>query len=103
MEHLRLQIFFMKNIFQFHGKQKIIVAHRDAKFTSKFWKALFGGMGTYLNFNTYYRAQNDGHIERKNQILEDMLRMYAMDIPTKWEIFLQFVEFSYNNRYQASI
>ena len=37
-----------------------------------------------------------------NKVLEDMLRMYVMDQPKKWEEFLHLVEFAYNNNYQAS-
>ena len=36
-------------------------------------------------------------------MLEDMLRMYVMDKPTKWEDYLHLVEFSYNNGQQASL
>ena len=32
-----------------------------------------------------------------------MLRMYVMDQPSKWEYYLQLVEFSYNNKYHASL
>lgn len=32
---------FMKEIFRLHGIPKMIVLDRDAKFTSKLWKALF--------------------------------------------------------------
>ena len=36
-------------------------------------------------------------------MLEDMLRMYVMEKPTKWEDYLHLVEFAYNNRHQASL
>jgi hypothetical protein len=36
-------------------------------------------------------------------VIEDMLRMYVMDRPSKWEDYLHLVEFSYNNGYQASL
>jgi hypothetical protein len=36
-------------------------------------------------------------------VIEDMLRMYVMDKPSKWEDYLHLVEFAYNNGYQASI
>ena len=36
-------------------------------------------------------------------MLEDMLRMYVMDNPTKWEDYLHLVEFAYNNGQQASL
>ena len=36
-------------------------------------------------------------------MLEDMLRMYVMDKPTKWEDYLHLVEFVYNNGQQAKL
>ena len=45
----------------------------------------------------------DGQTERVNQVLEDMLRMYVMQQPTKWEEYLHLLEFSYSNGYQESL
>ena len=45
---------------------------------------------------------NDNMIQH-NQVIEDMLRMYVMDKPSKWEDYLHLVEFAYNNGYQGSI
>ena len=59
-------------------------------------------MDTKLNFSTAYHPQTDGQTERVNQVLEDLLRMYVMDQPGKWEDYLHLVEFAYNNHYQAS-
>jgi hypothetical protein len=56
-----------------------------------------------LNFNTTYHPESDGKIERVNRVIEDMLRMYVMDKPSKWEDYLHLVEFTYNNGYQASL
>jgi hypothetical protein len=42
---------FMKEIFRLHGFPKTIISHRDAKFTSSFWKILFVGLGTLLEFS----------------------------------------------------
>jgi hypothetical protein len=79
------------------------VSDRDTKFTSKFWKGLFKGFGMNLNLNTAYHPESDGKTERVNQAIEDMLRMYVMDKPSKWEDYLHLVEFAYNNGYQASM
>ena len=76
---------FMKEIFKLHAFPKEIVSNRDAKFTSNFWKGLFSDLGTKLNFSTPYHPQTDGQTERVNEVLEDMLHMYVMDKPTKWE------------------
>ena len=93
----------MKENFKLHGFPKAIVFDRDAKFTSNFWKGLFTYLGTKLNFNTAYHPQTDGQGERVNQVLEDMLHMYVMDKPTKWEYFLHLVEFAYKHGHQASL
>jgi ribonuclease HI len=38
-----------------------------------------------------------------NRVIEDMLRMYVMDKPSRWEDYLHLVEFAYNNGYHASL
>ena len=40
---------FMKEIFRLHGISKIVITHRDAKFTSNLWTSLFKGMYTKIN------------------------------------------------------
>jgi hypothetical protein len=42
-------------------------------------------------------------MERVNRVIEDMPRMYVMDNPSKCVDYLQLVDFSYNNGYQASL
>jgi hypothetical protein len=87
-----------------HGIPKKIVFNRDPKFTSKSWRGLFKGFGMNMkNFITAYHYESDGKIERVNQVIEDMLRMYVMDNSDKWEDYLHLVEFAYNNGYQESL
>jgi hypothetical protein len=86
-----------------HGIPKTILYDRDLKFTSKLWKGLFKGFIMNLNFITAYHPESDGKTKRMNQVIEDMLRMYVMDKPSKWEDYLHLVEFAYNNGYQASL
>eukprot|EP00253_Pinus_taeda_P014999 PITA_14999 len=94
---------FMQNIFKLHGLPKVIISDRDVKFTSAFWRTLFEGLGTELNFNTAYHPQTDKQTERVNQVVEDMLRYYVMQQPTRWEEYLHLVEFAYNNGYHSSL
>jgi transposase InsO family protein len=93
----------MKEIVRLHGVPKAIVSDRDPKFTSNFWKGFFKGLGTNLNFSRAYHPELDEQTERTNRIIQDMLRMYVMDQPSKWEDYLHLVEFAYNNGYQASL
>ena len=51
-----------------------------------------------MNFSTAYHLQT----ERVNQIVEDMLQMYVMNNPTKWEDYLHLTDFVYNNGYETS-
>ena len=92
---------FLKQIFRLHGILKVIISDRDPKFTGNFWKYLFKGLNTTLNFSTSFHPQTDGQTARVNQVLEDLLRMYVKDQPGKWKDYLHLVEFAYNNNYQA--
>jgi DNA-binding transcriptional regulator WhiA len=99
LTHKETNIFdvYVREIARLHGIPKTIVSDRDPKFTSKFWKGLFNGFGTNLNFSIAYHLEIDGQTKRVNQVIEDMLRMYVMDKPSKWEDYLHLVEFTYNN------
>ena len=50
------------------------MSDRDPKFTSKFWKGLFNGFRTNMNFIPTYHPESDGKTKRVNQVIEDMLR-----------------------------
>lgn len=93
----------MKNIFRLHGLLKTIIFYCDVKFTSAFWKTQFEGLGTQLNFTTAYHPQTEGQTKWVNQVVEDMLRSYIMQQPSKWEDYLHLVKFAYNNSYHTSL
>ena len=63
---------YMREIAWLHGIPKTIVCDKDPKFTSKFWKGLFNGFGTNLNFITIYHLELDGQTKRVNQVIEYM-------------------------------
>ena len=79
---------FVQEFFRLHGIPKKIISDRDAKFTSNFWREIFTGLEMKLAFSVAYHLQVDGKTERTNRILEDMLRMYVMHRPKKWEEYL---------------
>ena len=99
---MKLTYKVVKEVFRLHRIPKEIFLDRDVKFTRKFWRSLFSGLEMQLNFSTAYHPQMDGQTERVNQIVEDMIRMYVMNNPTKWEHYLYLAQFAYNNGYQAS-
>jgi hypothetical protein len=94
---------FVSEVICLHGIPKHIISDRDSRFNSRFWTSLQSALGTQLNLSTTYHPEIDGQIERVNQVLEDMLRMYFMDNQTHWEKYLPLVEFAYNNNFHSSI
>ena len=93
---------FFNTIFRNHGLPKVIVSDRDAKFTSKFWKALFKQLDTKLAMSTAFHPQTDGQTERMNRTLEQMLRIYTNYAQDDWDKLLTIAEFAYNNSVQSS-
>ena len=55
---------FVKQIFWLHGIPKVIISDRDPKFTGNFWRSLFKGLITTLNFSTAFHPQTNGRTER---------------------------------------
>lgn len=94
---------FIKEFIRLHGMPEVIISDRDKLFTFRFWTSLMTTLGTKLNFSMAYHTETYGQTKRVNQVMEDMLRMYAMDQPTKWEEYSPLVEFAYNNSYHSSI
>jgi hypothetical protein len=52
-----------------------------------------------LIHNSANHPQTNGHTERVNQILDDMLWACVLNYPDKWDKCLPLTEFSYNNSY----
>jgi transposase InsO family protein len=69
---------YMSRIICLHGVPNKIVSDRGTQFTSKFWERLYETLDTQLRFSSAYHPQTDGQTGRVNQILEDMLRAYAL-------------------------
>ncbi|WVZ49538.1 hypothetical protein U9M48_000886 [Paspalum notatum var. saurae] len=97
----KLAELYISRIVCLHGVPKKIISDRGLQFTSRFWEQLHNSLDTKLRFSTAYHPQTDGHTERTNQILEDMLRACAIQYGTSWDKCLPYAEFSYNNSYQA--
>ncbi|XP_057543265.1 uncharacterized protein LOC130821495 [Amaranthus tricolor] len=64
-----------------------------------FWRAL----GIELLRSKSFHPATDGQTEHMNRTLKDMLQAVALDRQGSLDEFLDMVEFSYNNSYQASI
>ena len=94
---------YIKEIVRLHVIPVSIISNRDPRFTSRFWGKLQKALGTRLNFSVAFHPQMDGQSERVIQILEDMLRSYAIDYEGSWDRHIPLAEFVYNNNFQSSI
>jgi hypothetical protein len=94
---------YMSRIVCLHGVPKKIVSDRGTQFTSRFWQRLHETLNTQLCFSSFYHPQTDGQTKRFNQILENMLRAYALQYERSLDKSLSYAEFSYNNSYQESL
>ena len=99
----QLAMLYVREIFWLHGVLHLIISEWGSHFTSTFWRKVQGLIGTKLNFSTIFHSQSDGQSERTIQTLEDMLQVCVMDFKGTWDKYLPFMEFSYNNSYQATI
>jgi transposase InsO family protein len=90
---------YISRIVSLYGGLKKISLDRGSQFTSKFWEKVLESTDTKQNFGSAYYPQTDGQMERTNQILEDMLRAYALKYGKSWDKSLPYAEFSYNNNY----
>ena len=81
----KLAELYIKEIVRLHRIPVSIISDRDPRFTSRFCGKLKEAMGTRLNFSAAFHPQTDGQSERVIQILEDMLRSYAIDYKGSWD------------------
>ncbi|KAF1313280.1 reverse transcriptase, partial [Globisporangium splendens] len=92
---------FVDVVFRLHGLPVEIVSDRDTRFTSKFWRALFGLLDAKLPMSTAAHPETGGQTERVNRVLEDVLRSYATSFK-EWSEFLPLAEFALNNSTHVS-
>ena len=88
---------FFEHVFRLHGLPKRVLSDRDARFTSRFWKALMTMLGTKQDLSSAFHPQTDGQTERVNRTLEQMLRMFVAPSQDDWDELLPAVEFACNN------
>jgi hypothetical protein len=84
---------YMARIVSLHGVLKKIILDRGSQFTSRFWRIFHENVDTKLNSSSACT----------NQVLEDVLRVCALQHGSSWDKSLPYAEFSYNDSYRASL
>ena len=93
---------FKDHIFRYHGLPEVIIADRDPRWNSLFWRSVFQSLQTRTRLSTAYHPQTDGQTERANRTIEEMLRSYVHPYGDDWDQRLGDAEFAYNNSEQRS-
>lgn len=93
---------FVDHVVRHHGIPTSIVSDRDKVFVSSFWQTLFRLQGTRISMSSSYHPQSDGQTEVVNRTLEQYLRCFTGEQPTKWVEWLAWAEYSYNTAVHSS-
>ena len=93
---LRVAHLFVNTVVRHHGFPKTLVSYRDSVFLNQIWEEIMRLSGTKLNFSTAYHPQSDGQTEVRNRGLEQYLRAFVADHPSKWTNFLPWAELALN-------
>jgi hypothetical protein len=95
------QLYF-RHIFPWFGLPTKIISDRDPRFTSHFGRALTRRLGISQNLSTAFHPQTDGLSERKNQWVEQYLRLVTSLEPEAWSQWLPLATLIHNNRQNAT-
>lgn len=93
---------FVDNVAYRFGMPTRIIADRDKRWTSAFWRSVVKAMGTSLALSSAHHPQTDGQTEVLNAYLEQMLRAYCAEDRASWAKYLQALAFAYNSATHSS-
>ena len=95
------QLYF-NHVYRWFGLPDKIISNRDLRFTSHFGRALTKKLGVEQNLSSAFHPQTDGLSERKNQWIEQYLRIVTSQHPEDWTNWLALATAVHNNRRNAT-
>ena len=93
---------FLNMVCKLHGFPRSLISDRDPIFIGRFWRELFTIAGTQLRMSTSYHPETDEQIEVLNRTLEQYLRCFVHDTPSRWFTYLSLAEWCYNTSTHSS-
>jgi hypothetical protein len=89
---------YLDHVYRWFGLPTKIISDRDPRFTSHFGRALASKLGIQQNLSSAFHPQTDGISERKNQWVEQYLRLVTSNSPEDWTHWLSMASAMHNNR-----
>jgi transposase InsO family protein len=89
---------YLTHVYQWFGLPNKIISDHDPRFTSKFAKAICEQLQIKQNISTAFHPQTDGLSERKNQWVEQYLRLVANARQDDWSAWLPLATAIHNAR-----
>ena len=79
---------YMEHVYRWFGLPTKVISDRDPRFTSHFARALCKKLQIKQNISTAFHPQTDGLSERKNQWIEQFLRLVTNAQQEEWKQWL---------------
>ncbi|KIM58628.1 hypothetical protein SCLCIDRAFT_27897 [Scleroderma citrinum Foug A] len=79
-----------------------VISDCGPQFVSSFTHDLYSRSGIELKATTAYCPQSNGEAERVNQEIRTYLRMYCVEKPTNWSLYLADTQFAHNSRIHST-
>ena len=93
---------YLDHIYKWFGLPEKIISDRDPRFTLHFGAALTKKLNIQQNLSTAFHPQTDGLSERKNQWVEQYLRIITLLHPEDWTNWISIATIVHNNRRNAT-
>ena len=94
---------YLDHVYKWFGLPDKIISDQDPCFTSHFGKALTKRLNIEQNLSSAFHPQTDGLSERKNQWIEQYLRIITSLHPEDWTNWISIATVVHNNRRNATI
>jgi len=94
---------FRDNVWKLHGLPESVISDRGPQFVAGLMRELNKMLGIETKLSTAYYLQTDRQMKRKNQELEQYLRMYINHRQNNWSEWLAMAEFAFNNKVHTII
>jgi hypothetical protein len=85
------------DVFRLHGILKKVFSNYGSQFAARFMHALYKHLDIETGLTTAYHSEGNGKVERKNQEVEQYLRLFCDKHQEDWAEHLPAVEFALNS------